>query len=72
MSSWKVFAFNKTDEREDRRDGLPVWRLPEAVEWATARYDTVLIEHSDRDPLVRSPLSVHHVCSDSRCPGGCE
>jgi hypothetical protein len=50
-TTFNLFAFNKTDatgEHDQRRYGVPAWRLPSAVAWAVFRgFDTVLIDASD-------------------------
>jgi hypothetical protein len=73
--TFTVFAFRAAEdppETDERRHGIPAWRISHACEWALSRgFDTILIQQTD-EPASSDRLSTHHVCSDSECPGGCE
>lgn len=73
--TYTVYAFNGSEDppaTDQRRHGIPEWKLPEAVRWAVRRgFDTILIQLSN-DAASSDRLMTHHVCSDAWCPGGCE
>lgn len=72
--TFDLFCFMRGDSdgvHDERRDGIPEWKLAQAVNWAVFRgFDTVLVEARNTPPS-STRLVTHHVCSDSRCPGGC-
>jgi hypothetical protein len=71
--TWSVFGFRKDDDKvEDRRRGVPEWRLAQAVNWAVFRgFDTILVELTN-EPASSTREKTHHVCDDPQCPGGCD
>lgn len=72
--TWSVLAFRKEHDvgDDERRRGVPEWRLPQAVAWAVSRgFDTVLVELSGEPPSSTRHVT-HHVCRDPACPGGCD
>ena len=74
--TFSVFAFRGAEDppvSDERRYGVPGWRIGEAVEWALGRgHDTVLVQATPGREASSSRLVTHHVCSDSGCPGGCD
>lgn len=75
MTSFHLFAYRYADgdgTHDLHRRGLPAWRLDRAVAWALEHgSDGVLIERTTDKPSL-SHLTIHHVCRDAACPGGCE
>ena len=70
--TFNVYAYRERDtDSDERRDGLPEWKVPQAVKWALDRgHDTVLVQRGDSRPCC-DRLITHHVCRDPWCPGGC-
>lgn len=71
-STFNVYAYREKDTASDeRRDGIPRWKVSQAVEWALTRgHDTVLVQAGDTAPS-SDRLITHHLCRDPSCPGGC-
>lgn len=75
VGSYSVFGYFSGDpdgERDERRRGLNASRLGLLSQWiAHHRFDGVLIEYHPEEPPRTAELFAHHLCSDCRCPGGC-
>ena len=73
--TFSVYAFKSWEEPpagDERRDGIPHWRIGEAVYWALGRgHDNINIQATPGVPASSSRSITHHVCNDPWCPGGC-
>ena len=72
---YSIYAFKSAEDppaTDERRDGIPYWRLGDAVYWALGRgHDTINIQATPGVKPSSDRLATHHVCSDPWCPGGC-
>ena len=73
--TFSVLAFDpgtESGDHDERRDGIPAWKVGVAALWAIARHKAVLIQETPGVKPSSTTAGCHHVCSDSNCPGGCE
>lgn len=75
MRTFDLYAYRNADEdtsNDIRRRGIPVWRVGQAVEWAAAQNVDMIMLQNNGTPASSTREKTHHLCSDPKCPGGCD